>query len=314
VSQTDCLVRQGKWWGSSKVPLPNCPGVDVVGKLYRVDEETTKRYNLSKGDRVLSLVKWGGNSRYLSVDPSKLVKVPESVDPAEAVCLAESYLAAFQILHLGQSHTSRYREFSLKGKKILILGHSMSNTRRAIAQVAACAGAAQVYALAKPKHFQQLEALGIKPLNKESLEWWDALNKNLDTIISLEEEVATLHYKCLKPGGQVVMMQNRKKEDQGKSMFSYKKNLGVSFKKWKQQYKTSFYDVYDAWEKNIDLCKNDLQHLIHALEQKRLAPKLLDRIPLSKVARAHQLIGSKQLPGYVICEPWLVAKSRAIRV
>ena len=307
-------MRQGKWWGNSEVPLPNSPGVDVVGKLYRVDKETTKRYNLSKGDRVLSLVKWGGNSRYLSVDPSKLVKVPENVDPAEAVCLPETYLAAFQILHLGQSDASRYRETTLKGKNIFILGYSLSNMGRAIAQVAACAGVAQVYALEKPKHFQALKALGIKPLNKESLDWWDVLNKNIDTIISLEEEVVTLHYKCLKPGGQVVIVQNRKKEDHGKFMNNHKNNLVGSFKKWKQQSKTTSYDIYEAWKKNVDQCMKDLQYLIHLLQQKRLTPKLLDRIPLSKVARAQQLIGSKQLSGFIICEPWLVAKSRAIRV
>lgn len=96
------------------IPLPNSPGVDVVGRLYRIDNESSKRHGLSKGDRVMSLTNFGGNARYLAVAPEHLVKVPESIDPAEAACLAETYLTAFQVLHLGQGSSSRYKNTSLK--------------------------------------------------------------------------------------------------------------------------------------------------------------------------------------------------------
>ena len=48
--------------------LPNTPGVDFIGKLYRIDADTSKRYSLTVGDRVMSLIKWGGNARFVSVD------------------------------------------------------------------------------------------------------------------------------------------------------------------------------------------------------------------------------------------------------
>jgi NADPH:quinone reductase-like Zn-dependent oxidoreductase len=284
-----------------------------VGRIYRANTEASKRYGFSVGDRVISLVKWGGNARYLSVDPSKLVRVPESVDPAAAVCLAETYLAAFQVLHRGQTNRIRYRGTSLKGKTILILGYAISNMGRAIAQLATGAGALQVFAMAKLKHFDQLTALGISPLNKDSLDWWETLSGKVDFIISCEEDVVALHYKLLKGNGQVVVVRNSNKEAELDS-FEQRTSLVCRSNKRLQQNKTSYYDVCEEWDNNTKRCMLDLAHLVHLLEQNKIEPHVLDRISLSKVARAHQLIESKRLTGFIVCEPWLVAKSRAIRL
>jgi NADPH:quinone reductase-like Zn-dependent oxidoreductase len=284
----------------------------VVGKLYRIDVESSKKYKLLKGDRVLSLVKWGGNSRYLPVDPSKLVKVPEMIDPAAASTLAETYLAAFQILHHGQGNGLRYRETSLKGKIILVLGNANSNMGRAIVQLAAGASAVQVYALARPKHFLHVRELGMKPLNKESLEWWDLLNGRIDILISLGEDAQSMHCKALKSNGRAIVLNNNKElHDSSKQKLGRTKDL-ISFRK--KLKKVENYDVYEEWDMNIERCKSDLQHLVSLLEQRKIAPYILDRIPLHKVARAHSLIESKHLSGFIVCEPWLVAKTRAVRL
>lgn len=287
--------------------------MDVVGRLYRVDTEATRRFGLSVGDRVLSLVKWGGNARYLSVDPSKVVIVPESVDPAAAACLAETYLAAFQILHRGQSTKIRYGVNSLKGKTLFILGHAISTMGRAIAQLASDAGALQVCAMGKLKHFSQLTALGISPLNKDSLDWWEALAGKVDIIVSCEEEVVALHYQLLKGNGQVVVVKNSRKDDDA-DINGRRTSLVCRRNKKPQQSKMIVYDVYEEWDNNIEVCKLDLLHLVQRLEQNKIEPFVLDRLALGKVARAQELIESKRLAGFIVCEPWLIAKSRAIRL
>lgn len=258
-------------------------------------------------------MKWGGNARYLSVDPSRVVKVPDSVDPAAAVCLAETYLAAFQVLHRGQSHRIRYRETSLKGKTILILGYAVSNMGRAIAQIATSAGALQVFALAKLKHFEHISALGIGPLNQDSLDWWQALSGKVDLIISIGDDVAALHYKLLKGKGQIIVVKNRKNEEDQDSI-GRRTGLVCRRNKRLQQLRTSSYDVYEEWDNNTDRCKLDLRQLLHMLEANQIEPNVLDRISLGKVARAQELVEPKRLPGFIVCEPWLVAKSRAIRL
>ena len=78
------------------------PGVDVVGKVVGIAQSTSSSFSLYPGPSVVSLIKAGGNSRYISLYPESLVKVPEGLDPAQVVCLCDTYLSAFQSLHYGQ--------------------------------------------------------------------------------------------------------------------------------------------------------------------------------------------------------------------
>jgi NADPH:quinone reductase-like Zn-dependent oxidoreductase len=315
VSQTDCFIRRGEWWGKKQMSLPNTPGVDIVGKLYRIDKESSQRLSLKKGDRVISLTKRGGNSRYLSVNPDMLVKVPESVDPAEAACLVETYLTAFQLLHFGQSPGTRYRSTSLKGKTLLILGSMTPNMGRAMGQLSIYAGANGIYTTSKPKHFQQLTSLGFIPLSLDPVDWWEKLKGKVDMIISLGEEVTPLAYKLIKVSGEIVIATNSEVDLAPDVELSRQPSRLICTRgKAQRKSRTHFYDVYDEWDRDLGRCKKDLAHLVKLLELRVVAPYVLDRIPLGKVARAQEIVETKRLSGFLVCEPWLLGKSRAIRL
>ena len=294
------------------MPLPNTPGVDVVGRIYRVDAETHEKHGWKVGDRILSLVKWGGNSRYMSVDPSHAVSAPETIDPAMAVCLAETYLTAFQVLHMGQANDLRYSNCSMSGKSILLRGLSVSSMCYAITQLAANADALSVFAVAKEKHFSYLSSLGITPLDNDGKDWLKKMAGKIDLIISCDGDVVSIPYKLLKGNGSVVSLKNFgniKNTDvsKGKSGLIFRRRLSRI-----PLSRVSSYDVYEHWDKDLDLCKHDLLHLLQLLENKKIEPTILDRIALNKVADAQDLIRSKRLSGFVVCEPWLVGKSRTI--
>lgn len=312
MSSTDCVIRQGHWWGSEVVPLPNTPGVDVVGRIYRVDTETSKKYGWKVGDRIVSLVKWGGNARYLSLDPSHAVSAPETIDPAMAVCLAETYLTAFQVLHMGQAMDLRYCDGSMSGKRILLRGLSVSSMGHAIAQLAANADALSVFAVAKEKHFNYLSSLGITPLNNDGKDWLKKMAGKIDLIISCDGDVVSIPYKLLKGNGSVISLKN---VGSVKSTNVPKLKNGLMFRGRLSRIprtRVSSYDVYEQWDKDLELCKRDLMHLVQLLANKKIEPTILDRIALNKVADAQDLIRSKRLSGFVVCEPWLVGKSRTI--
>jgi len=294
--------------------LPNTPGVDIVGKLYRIDKDSSKRYKVSTGDRVISLTKWGGNTRYLTVNPSQLVKIPEQIDPSEAVCLAETYMSAFQVLHFGQSPGSRYRPGALKGKSFLIIGAMTSNMGRAISQLATAATAQNVYATAKSKHFELLSDLGILPLSQDPLEWWEKLQGKIDLVISLDQEITSLYHKLLKDSGNIVKITKQGMNLQPDIVQRPVSKAICSRHKSHEKSKTHTYDIFKEWDTNLDRCKKDLTHLVHLLKQRVVAPFILDRIPLSKVARAQEVVESSRDSGFLICEPWLVSKSRAVRL
>jgi NADPH:quinone reductase-like Zn-dependent oxidoreductase len=308
--------------------MPNTPGADVVGRLYRVEFDCFRRMTpgLKVGDRVLSLTKWGGNARFLSVEPGHLVKVPEIVDPAEAACIAETYLAAFQILHFGQSTGVRYRKSSLSRQTFLVLGTMTANMGRALAELSKAAGCDTVFAAAKPKHHQQLSALGIFPLGEEAIDWWERLHGRIDALISFGQDVLPLHYNLLKSTGEVVVVANRKvhvapdtrRPSTGLicSTDTRRPSSGLicSKSQSQQRSRTNYYDVYKEWEIDVEKCKRDLSHLLKLLEDRALRPHVLDRVPLHKVARAQDLVESKRLSGFLVCEPWLKIKSRAVQL
>ena len=301
------------------MPLPNTPGVDFVGKVYRIDAATSKQYGLSIGDRVMSLVKWGGNARFISVNGSSLVKVPDTIDPASVVCLAEAYLTAFQVLHHSQRGRLRYRLGSLKSKSILIVGAALTNLGRAISQVASDGGAGQIYAIAKQEHCQELMSMGVSPLTEETESWLLSLAGNVDCIISLAETIDPAHFSLLKPNGQAVLVRfsnNAESTIEENVGFVTNDTFPETKSCWKKQpqiqSKIIVYDLFEEWGNNNDLCVKDLQHLVDLLAQTRLTTNVLDRIPLNKVARAQELVESIQVSGFMVCEPWIIGKCRAV--
>ena len=312
MSVTDSIIRHGLWWGSTKAPLPNTPGVDVVGRIYRVDSETTKMYGWKVGDRIISLVKWGGNSRYLSLDPSHAVAASETIDPAMAVCLAETYLTAFQALHMGQANDLRYTVDSLTGKCILLRGLAVSSMGHAIAQLAKTANALNVFAVAKDKHFKHLSSLGITPLSNDGKDWLKTMVGKVDLIISCGDDDVSIPYKLLKGSGNVISLKNfRSSKIEKSSRLKNGLNLRARLSRIPRN-RVSSYDVYEHWEKDLDFCRHDLQYLLQLLEDRKIEPAILDRIPLNKVSDAQDLVQSKRLSGFVVCEPWLVGKSRTV--
>ena len=316
------MIRRGQWWhDNDEPPLPNTPGVDFVGKVFRIKETTELDYSLHPRQTVLSLTRWGGNSRYCTVHPKKLVKVPDGLDPAEVACLPETYLTAFQCLHMGQSGSRRYRDNSLKGKSVLIIGCMSNNIGKAIIELALNAGVANIYATSKKKHWKTLISYGVLPLSPEPMEWIHRIEGTIDLVLApngnIREDVTPVHFRALLPKqGQLILCGHRSVghdipiNDWKKDQFTF--SCGRNKALTNILNKSYAYDVYEAWDTKLELCKKDLEHLLVLMEQGAVKPEVLDRLPLSKVAKAQDLLESKRLPGFLVCEPWMRGKKRAV--
>lgn len=295
----------------------------MVGKVYGTNQTTGKAFALKSMETVTSLVKWGGNARFMTIHPNQLVKVPAGLSPVQVACLPECYLSAFQVLHMGQTGNGRYRESSMKGKSILILGCMTNNMGKAIIELALHAGVANIYATAKKKHWKTLVSYGVMPLSTNPMEYMPRIAGTMDLVIApngnLREDVTPVHFRALLPKyGQLVMAGHRIlgndipiddwKKNHRASALACGKNKALQ----KILRNSISYDVYEMWEKNLELCKRDLSHLLKLLESKSIKPEVLDRIPLNKVAKAHELLETKRLPGFLVCEPWIKTKKRAL--
>ena len=292
--------------------------MDVVGKVYNIKQTTGKAYDLQPKQTVISLVKWGGNSRFMTIHPNQLVKVPQGLDPAQVACLPEAYLSAFQVLHMGQIGNLRYRENSLKGKSVLILGSMTNNMGKAMIELALNAGVATVYATAKKKHWKTLISYGVVPLSPDPMEWIQRIAETMDLVLApngnLREDVIPVHFRALRPRYGQLIISGRRIVGNDIPITEWKRDQAPTLSCGKNKAlnnilrNSTSYDVYEEWETNLELCKSDLSHLLKLLERKLIEPKVLDRIPLNKVAKAQELLEMKRLPGFLVCEPWMRSK------
>lgn len=311
VSMTDLLIRRGDIWGESTqraLNLPIVPGVSFAGRVYQI-AQSSDRTGLCVGDRVTSLVQVGANSRHLCIGSEQLVKVPDELnDPCAVACLPEMYLSAFQALHMGQKNGARYRKTSLSGKCILVLGGA-NVLGQALIEVAVAAGSGTVYATGKERQFPAIAEAGGAPLGRDPRHWCSILAKKVDVVVGIDNsigksELKQEHLELLARGGRVVLMCKPDRDD----------STAVDLEELAELSKTGrklfHYNVFDAWEGDLKQGKRDLTHLLKLLADGLIRPKILERIPLNRVARAQDLIDGKKLNGFILCEPWIKGKKK----
>lgn len=311
VSETDGKIRRGEYWGdgttSHPLNLPVVPGTAFYGTLVQLDHRNAaKGVGWKIGDSVISLVRVGANSRHLCIGYDRLVKVPDGVHPSLAVCLPEAYLTAFQALHIEQTRSRRYGTNSLRDKSILILGGT-TKVGRALIELAVCAGSGTVYATSKSERlFSQVEDAGGIPLDKDPHHWYSLLVGKMDLVICVDcedmqmSELKYEHIQTLTKGGRVVLLNGP--EYQGEKVVDLSKVDDHSRGTSRRLY---HYNVFEAWESDMKQGKRDLEHLLELLSKKAIQPKIYERIPLSKVPRAQEVVLKKALTGFIVCEPWL---------
>jgi NADPH:quinone reductase-like Zn-dependent oxidoreductase len=312
VSATDCAVRRGSFWGegsSKALSLPIVPGVTFAGRIIQGDK--LRRSGLNIGDRVISLVRVGANSRHLCISRDRLVKVPAEIsDPASACCLPELYLAAFQALHLNQSNSLRYRKSALSGKSVLVLGGDTAHGLAAI-ELAVASGATIVYGAGKENQFGKIKEVGGFPVDRDPREWFAMAEGKLDLIIGSNNddqgrsELKHEHIRMLNESGQLVILTVPDLEDKG--IIDLDKLDG---KLHATKRKMLHHSVFDAWETDLRQGRRDLAHLLKLLENGSIKPKVLERIPLTKVAKAQDMMENRNLRGFIVCEPWIKSAKR----
>lgn len=314
----------------------------MVGKVHIIDDRTKKKYRLKPGDRVMSLIKWGGNARYARTKADQLVRVPKSVDAVEAACLAESYLAAFQALQYKQSSWARYSSQSLIGKSVLVIGGT-TNVGHAVIELAIALGAMEVYATAKGRHQSELRDIGAIPIERKPKFWPREVRGMMDLVIDATGDVRgdhanVSHFRALHEQGCLVFIGLRGMTDAvARDWDATSSLLDDSINAEDLVNRTHSLEVFDNWELDLErskvrvdiavvfvgnlssltkwaypLFQYDLEYLLRLLEQELIKPHVRDVLPLSKVAKAQSLLEETRVDGYLVCEPWIKSKSRAV--
>jgi NADPH:quinone reductase-like Zn-dependent oxidoreductase len=317
VSATDIQVRKGLYWcdgSANSLNLPIVPGVAFCGIVHQMHRDNA-RAGINVGDRVISLMPAGANARHLCVSSDKLVKVPEGIkDPAVAACIPEIYLTAFQVLHLGQRNGSRYRKASLAGKCILVLGGATA-LGRALLEVAVAAGSNTVYATGKDKQFETICEAGGAPLGRDAFQWGSILSGRVDMMVAIDDSVGSSelrseHMNLMKAlDGRLIIVTSP--EHDNRSIINLDERTEATGSTTGR--KVIHYNVFESWNSDIKQAKRDLNHILKLVVSGSLQPKILERIPLSRVPKAHDLMEGKKLNGFIICEPWIKGRKKSAK-
>jgi NADPH:quinone reductase-like Zn-dependent oxidoreductase len=283
VCQDDIAIRAGNRPFLKKPPF--VPGYSFIGI---VDAIGAGVRDVKVGDRVAALTQYGSHAEVVYWDASELVRVPESLDPAEAVTLILNYLVAYQILH---------RVVQVKeGDKVLIIGAS-GGVGTAFLQLGRLAGL-KMYGLASPSKHHILTEYGATPIDYHTQDFVEVIRKaepgGIDYVFNgMGEETFERSLAVLRRGG--VLVHYGAPQSLAHFVLLVAKlllyNLLPNGKR---------IEGYGTHRLGVDLFKQDWTALFKLLEEGKIKPILAGKYPLLEAVKAYGLLESGQVTGNLV--------------
>ena len=296
VAFADVLMRHGLY--RPVPPLPYAPGYDIVGIVDRNGDGATR---FPPDQMVAALTVTGGYSQYLNVPQSELTPVPEGLDPAGAVCLVLNYTTAWQLLHRAANPSARAR----------VLVHAAAGgVGTAVLELGRLAGF-EMYGTASKRKHPIISALGAVPIDYRSEDFLariraftgDGVDLALDPIGGLNWWRS---YKALRDHGKMLVYGlsaaiSPKGANHAAAVGSFL--LLGALKLIPDGRSADFYSITTMKKRHPEWFREDLSKLFDLLAKKQIAPVIAERLPLSAVPRAHELLERGETSGKLVVLP-----------
>ncbi len=286
-SFTDTLVRKGLYPGIKVKPPALTPGYDLVGLVDRAGKNAGE---FRAGQKVAALTVFGSYTEYICLPASRLVPVPDELDPAEAVSMVLSYVTAYQMLH----RSAKVQE----GQSILIHGAGGA-VGTALLQLGKLMDLTMYGTASKPKH-ELIKKEGAVPIDYRNEDFVERIRELAPGgVHAAFDPIGAENFKrslrCLRRGGTLVAY-GFYNAGTGRGGIVPLEFLKIYL--WNilpNGRKSKFYLIrYDKW---LD---EDLPVLFSLLAQKKIHPVIEKRMPLEEAARAHELIDRAEVNGKIV--------------
>ena len=283
VCQDDVAVRVGNR-PFLKAP-PFVPGYSFVGIVDGVGEQVT---GVAVGDRVAALTNYESHAEFIYWDAQKLVSVPESLDPAEAVTLMLNYLVAYQILH----RVARVRA----GDKVLVIGAS-GGVGTAFLQLGRLAGL-RMYGLASPAKHATLREYGAIPIDYHNADWGAEIRRaepdGLDFVFNgMGEDYFEPGLAMLRRGGALVAYG-------APESFSHFLLFAAKLILYNLLPNGKAIKGYGTHRVGMDQRKEDWVALFKLLEAGQIKPIIAKKFPILEAVEANKLLESGSVTGNIV--------------
>jgi len=290
VAFADVLMRRGLYPGTPKFPF--APGYDIVGEVDALGDGVS---HFKIGQRVAALTMIGGYSGSTVVPASRLVPVPNGLDPAEAVSLVLNYVTAYQMLH----RVAKLRE----GQRVLIHA-AAGGVGTAALQLGELAGFEMFGTASKPKH-ALVASLGATPIDYRSENFVARLRElapgGVDAVLDpIGGKNWWASYGCLRKGGALVCYGSQAALSEGKLAAGFGfATLGL-VKILPDGKRASWYNVKSLSDTSPEMFREDLTCLFDLLCQQKVRPVIAGRFPLREAARANELLEKARVSGKLV--------------
>ncbi len=292
VSRPDITVRTGQSLYSG-TPLakkvPFVPGYAVIGEVDAVGEGVT---GVAVGDRVGALTVTGGYTEVLYWRSDRLIPVPATVDPTEAVTLVLNYLVAYQTLH---------RSAKVKaGEKVLIVGAS-GGIGTALLQLGKLADLT-MYGVASQSKHAVVAGLGATPIDYRTQDFAEVIRQaepdGLDVVIDGMMRLDTIKRSLalLRRGGRLVSYG----EPAGLGALARILATMVSVNLWPTGKSFKLYGTSTYFLGNRKPYLEDWATLFKLLEERKIAPIIMQKFSILEAAQANALLESGAVVGNVV--------------
>jgi NADPH:quinone reductase-like Zn-dependent oxidoreductase len=287
VAFADVLMRRGLYSGVP--PLPYSPGYDIAGVVESCGPAVP---GWKPGDFAAALTQIGGYSRYIVLPESELVRVPGGLDPAEAVSLVLNYTTAYQLIH-------RIAQLS-RGESALIHG-AAGGVGTAALQLGSLAGLKMFGTASKPKH-DLVAALGGIPIDYRTEDFVQRAAGVRAVFDPIGGRNWLRSYRALGRGGRMIgygmsaaIEGGRRNMALAGASFALLTVLGLLPGK-----SARWYNIMTEKQKHPEWFREDLSRLLAMLRDKSIRPVVAERLPLSGVARAHELLERASVSGKIV--------------
>ncbi|MCD5323212.1 MULTISPECIES: quinone oxidoreductase family protein [Pontibacillus] len=286
VNYADTARREGAY--VVPTPLPFIPGAEVAGVVEEVGEGVQ---NVTKGDRVVTLIEKGGYAEFAVANAQTLIPIPNGVSPETAVALPLQGLTAYHILKtMGQLE---------EGETVLV--HAAAGGVGSLAvQLAKTFGAGKVIATASTKEkLEFAKSLGADAaINYTEENWREQVieangGKGVDVALEMAGgEIFHETVKCMRSFGRVVV-------------------YGVASGNPAQMYPSGLMNrnlsvigfFLPQIMKKPKLFSSSLQELLGLVERDELKLTIGGVYPLAEAANVHELLQSRKTKGKLVLVP-----------
>ncbi len=237
----------------------------------------------------------GAYSEYICLPESRLVPVPDGLDPAEAVSLILSYVTAYQMLH-------RSAQIQ-RGQRILVHGAGGA-VGTAMLQLGKLLDLEMYGTASKSKH-ELVASLGATHIDYKSEDFVQRLAG--DGVDAAFDAIGGDHFKrsfsVLRPGGTLIAYGFYNVAMGKASAFSVMLGYMRVTLLWNilpNGRSATFYSITQLRKKQADWFNEDLTELFSLLAEGKIKPVIAERIPLAEAARAHNLIEQAAVKGKIV--------------